>query len=140
MNKITKISRSLRRNMTSSEKIFWTYIRDRKIDNHKIVRQHPIIFNYEDEKRFFIADFFCKKQNLIIEIDGSIHNTLKQKERDLYRDFLCKYLGYQVLRFTNDKIILDTESALEIFKKIMKENEFPSGALYKRKPSPGEKI
>lgn len=116
MSKITEASRRLRKSSTHAEKIFWEYVRGRKINNYKIARQHPILFYYKDKKHFFVADFFCKKRNLIIEIDGSVHDTTEQKERDTHREALCKQLGYTTIRFSNEMVLHDTEITLNILK------------------------
>ena len=70
--------------------------------NYKFLRQHPISFQIEDSKRFFIADFFCAQKKLIIEIDGDIH--IKQKNHDQYRDMIIHELGFKVIRVTNKVI------------------------------------
>lgn len=131
MGKITEASRCLRKNATEAESIFWEYVRGRRVDNYKIVRQHPIIFDYEGGKRFFVADFFCKKRKLIIEIDGGVYGVSEQKERDVYRDFLCHRMGYCVFRFSNEQVVRDKEGILDILKKTLKEKEFPSGLTRK---------
>jgi len=83
---IAAIARELRKNQTETEKILWNRLRNRKFLNQKFLRQHPLSFQIEDSKRFFIADFFCNESKLIIEIDGDIH--LKQKNYDQYRDLI----------------------------------------------------
>jgi very-short-patch-repair endonuclease len=55
----------LRRNMTNAEKLLWQELRSKKILNLTFRRQHPV--------NMFIADFYCHKARLVIEIDGSIH-------------------------------------------------------------------
>jgi very-short-patch-repair endonuclease len=51
----------------------------------------------------FIADFYCHELKLIIEIDGEIHNT--QKEKDEARSFELQNLGIKIIRFTNEEVI-----------------------------------
>jgi len=53
--------------------------------------QHPI--------SHFIADFYCHKLKLVIEIDGGYHSQKDQKEYDDARDFEMRELGLFVLRF-----------------------------------------
>jgi len=55
-------SRTLRKNMTSAEKLLWSKIRGKQLKNCQFYRQ-KIIGNY-------IVDFFCPKANLVIEVDG----------------------------------------------------------------------
>jgi very-short-patch-repair endonuclease len=101
-DEIKLIARELRKNQTETEKILWDRLINRKFLNKKFLRQHPIVFKIEDTERFFIADFFCDEDKLIIEVDGEIH--CKQKQYDQYRDLIVHKLGLRVLRITN-KII-----------------------------------
>jgi very-short-patch-repair endonuclease len=93
----------LRRNETESEKIFWNVVRNRKVKNKKFVRQQAFIFDYENEKRFFVADFYCAERKLIVEIDGKIHDS--QKEKDLLRTEILGMLGLRVVRFSNRQVL-----------------------------------
>ena len=104
---ITSIARRLRKNQTETEEILWKRLRNRKFLNKKFLRQHPISFQIEDTERFFIADFFCNEDKLIIEVDGEIH--FRQKKYDQYRDLIIQKLGLQVIRVTNNIIKQDLE-------------------------------
>ncbi len=55
----------LRENMTASEKILWDELKGHKILKLRFKPQHPI--------DAFIADFYCRKLKLVIEIDGGVH-------------------------------------------------------------------
>lgn len=55
-------AKNLRRNMTDAEKLMWRHLRDRRFENLKFRRQHPI--------PPYIADFFCEELNMVIELDG----------------------------------------------------------------------
>jgi leucyl-tRNA synthetase len=129
---ITEVSRKLRRNMTNAEKVFWEYVRGRRLDNYKIVRQHPLIFNFEGRTRFFVADFFCKQRKLIIEIDGGIHNTRGQKERDTYRESLCSQLGYTTIRFSNEMVLQEKKITLKTLKQKLQELSRPKTCSTKK--------
>jgi very-short-patch-repair endonuclease len=89
----------LRNNKTRAEQIFWGIVRNRQIKNHKFLQQHPIYFDYEGRERFFVADFYCAKKNLIVEIDGSIHE--KQQEYDELRTAILNLNRYAIIRFEN---------------------------------------
>ncbi|MFB0924642.1 MAG: DUF559 domain-containing protein, partial [Vicingaceae bacterium] len=62
-------------------------------------RQHPI-----DN---FIPDFVCLDKKLIIEVDGKIHDN--QKEADQQRTDALNDLGYQVIRFENEEVLVDID-------------------------------
>ena len=103
MNNLVKtVIRNLRNNQTESEKIFWDAVRQRKVMDLRFLRQHPITFLYDSRERFFIADFYCARKKLVVEIDGRIHE--KQKDYDELREYIIKSLGYKVIRFTNEEI------------------------------------
>lgn len=59
---------------------------------------------YTDNKHFFIADFYIPSKNLIIELDGEYHDSIKQQDKDSWRTKLLNSLGYKVIRFKNKQI------------------------------------
>ncbi len=109
------IVRELRRKQTPSEAVVWE-IRDRRFGGIKFLRQHPIRFIYYGRKRFFVADFYCAKLKLVLEIDGKIHE--RQKDYDQMRTFLINQLGIKVVRVTND-VVADTEKFVEWLKALV---------------------
>ena len=52
----------------------------------------------------FLADFYCAKAKLVIELDGSQHYTEQGKCRDAERTAILEAYGVQVLRFSNRDI------------------------------------
>ena len=88
-------AKALKRSMTKAEKILWHELRDSKL-KHKFRRQHPI------DK--FIVDFYCHELNLVIELDGDVHDLEEVKERDEGREEMLKEYGLKVLRFKNDDV------------------------------------
>ena len=101
-------ARELRKDQTEAEKIIWEKLRDSQT-GHKIRRQHPI--------GPFVADFICIGNKLIIELDGVIHNF--QKERDEARTYFLNDLGYEVIRFSNDDVMKNTDSIVRKIKEIL---------------------
>jgi very-short-patch-repair endonuclease len=89
--------------MTNTEKILWMHLRS-GIQNFKFRRQHPI--------GLYVADFYCHKLKLIIEIDGCIHNLEEPKINDKKREKFFVDLGYTVKRFTNKQVQNDIEFIL----------------------------
>lgn len=84
-------------NATYAERILKTFLTG-KIDFEfqKII--------YTDNKHFFIADFYIPSKNLIIELDGEYHDSIKQQDKDIWRTKLLNSLGYKVIRFKNKQI------------------------------------
>src|SRR5688572_19278929 len=88
-------ARTLRREMTDSERRLWSRLRMEQL-GVKFRRQHPL-GNY-------IADFACLHPKLIVELDGSQHAD--QAEYDAARDQYFRVNGFSVLRFaTNEPLI-----------------------------------
>ncbi len=93
----------LRKNMTPAEKLLWNELRNRKVENCKFRRQHPI--------DIFIADFYCHQKKTVVEVDGEIHNN--QKEYDIGRTAEIESFGIMVIRFTNHEIETNIKLAIE---------------------------
>ena len=105
-------SRENRKQATESEKLLWEQLRDRNLYGLKFRRQHPV--------SDFIADFYCDKCKLIIEIDGAYHNYIEQKQYDDGRTYELNELKITVIRFTNTEVIEDMNFVLgEIKTRIM---------------------
>ncbi|MEL1243678.1 vitamin B12 dependent-methionine synthase activation domain-containing protein [Flavobacterium sp. DGU11] len=112
---------------TEAEKLLWEQLSGKKLEGYKFRRQH-IIGNY-------IADFICVKENLIIEVDGLIHQLPDNIANDIERTQWLEEQGYKVIRFTNDEVIyrlnevLDKIEAELVANKLTAESEAPpSGA------------
>jgi very-short-patch-repair endonuclease len=73
--KVIKIlARELRKKMTDSEILLWKHLRNRKLSGYKFLRLHPIIYKADYRViNYFIADFYCKEKELVIELDGPTH-------------------------------------------------------------------
>ena len=52
---------------------------------------------------YFIADFYCAEEKLIVKIDGKIHDL--QKEYGQSRDEILESLGLRVLRIKNEEFV-----------------------------------
>lgn len=100
-------SRELRQNQTEAEAKLWIHLR-RKGLGVTFRRQHPILD--------YIVDFICVPKKLIVEIDGEYHNAIDQKISDQCRTDRLEAMGYKVIRFTNEQILLDTQTVLSTIK------------------------
>src|SRR5205814_2994946 len=89
-------AKQMRKNMTDAETILWMHLKE-GINGVRIRRQHPI--------GLYIADFFCHKLKLIIEVDGLIHNEPNIQEADEEREKDLQKWGYTIIRFTNQEVI-----------------------------------
>ena len=88
---------------TPAEDLLWRVLRGRQLDGYKFRRQRPI-----DR---FIVDFACPRAALIIEMDGEIHP--QQVELDQEREQILAEHGYRILRFTNEKVLKQTDRVLQ---------------------------
>ncbi|MEM6526007.1 MAG: endonuclease domain-containing protein [Bacteroidota bacterium] len=89
-------AKMLRSNMTSQEKLLWEELKSNRLYGLRFKAQHPI--------DIFIADFYCHKIKLVIEIDGNSHNSSDQISYDLNRTYMMNELGIKVIRFRNSEI------------------------------------
>lgn len=122
MSVIKEVSRKLRKNQTPSEKIVWGYLRNRKFHNKKFLRQPPIKLNIDEKAHFFIADFYCAEEKIIVEIDGNIHDN--RKEYAQLRDLLISLKEIKVLRFSNNEVDSNIDNVLNtIFKNMSLKQE-----------------
>jgi 5-methyltetrahydrofolate--homocysteine methyltransferase len=97
-------AKKMRNQPTEAEKILWNVLSNKGLDGFKFRRQH-IIGSY-------IADFICLKKNLIIEVDGSIHQLPENKASDIERTSWLNSEGYQVIRFTNNEVLYKLDQVL----------------------------
>jgi len=101
------ITKELRTNQTEAENALWQALCAKKI-GYKIRRQHII--------QGYIADFICLEKNVIIEVDGGIHFTPEQKERDIKRTEILNQNGFKVIRFTNEEVLETLNKTVEKLK------------------------
>jgi very-short-patch-repair endonuclease len=98
-------ARELRKEQTAAETFLWHLLRNRQLQGCKFRRQHQ----FGD----YIADFYCHEAGLVIECDGSVHESNEQWNRDQNRDDYLMAQGLRVMRFSNKQILEDTETVLD---------------------------
>ncbi len=91
--------------MTDAEKLAWSKIRGKQLKGLQFYRQ-KIIDNY-------IADFYCPKAQLVIEIDGSQHYSETGLAKDRTRDDVLRKMGIKVLRFSDRDVFENTSGVME---------------------------
>jgi len=123
---LKEFCKQMRNVPTEAEKVLWEQLSGKKLEGYKFRRQH-IIGNY-------IADFICIKENLIIEVDGLIHQLPENIISDAERTQWLEEQGYKVIRFTNEEVIYRLNEVLEKIEselaanKLTSESAPPSGA------------
>jgi very-short-patch-repair endonuclease len=108
---IIEAARLLRENMTKSEELLWEKLKGKQIWGLRFRRQHPI--------DIFIADFYCHRVKLVVEIDGEIHNL--QKDYDIGRTAEMGKYDIKVIRFTNEEVENNIEKVITYIESIVKE-------------------
>jgi len=117
--------------MTEAETIVWEIVRNRRLDGKKFLRQHKIIYeNSFDSFQFFVADFYCAEEKLLLEIDGLIHES--QKEYDLWRTSVLNELGLRVLRIQNEETNFK-ELLIEKIRKMFLKTHPPAPSLHEER-------
>ncbi len=101
-----------RDNPTPAEAALWDIVKNKQINGYKFRRQHKV--------GQFVVDFYCHKAELVIEVDGAVHN--EKKAEDIVRADWLMTLGLQIVRFRNEDVlanpIMVKEKLLEILKSI----------------------
>ena len=102
---VIELARKLRKEKNAPERMLWELLRNRKFLELKFRRQHAI--------ERYIADFYCHKLSLVIEIDGSVHDKENQIKYDKNRDEFLRAKGYRVLRVKAKDVLENTFDVLE---------------------------
>ena len=98
---LKQLSRNLRRNMTDAEQLLWSKLRGKQLNGHQFYRQK------------IIADFYCPKSKLVIEVDGGQHYSAEGTEKDIERDEYMGKAGITVLRFSDREVLGNIDAVLE---------------------------
>ena len=110
-NTLTKNARALRKQMTKEEaKLWYQFLRCYKPRFH---RQY-VIGNY-------IADFYCHKAKLVVELDGSQHCTPEEIAYDEKRTIYLQSQGLRVLRFSNLDVLWQFKEVCEVIDRNVKQ-------------------
>lgn len=96
-------AKELRREMTPAEKILWKHLKANRLNGLHFRRQQ-IIHGY-------FADFLCHQHDLIVEVDGGIHDL--QQEYDAEGEEYLRSLGFRIIRFRNEEVTKNLEGVLQ---------------------------
>ena len=92
---IVPTARMLRKNMTKEEKRLW----------YDFLRTYPVRFLRQKVLGKYIADFYCAKAKLIIELDGSQHFTAEGMRYDEERTRFLEGYDLKVVRISNVEVM-----------------------------------
>ena len=85
------LARVLRKNMTPWERRLW----------YDFLRDYPVRFQRQKAIGNYIADFYCARARLVIELDGGGHYTAEQIEKDEMRTKDLESMNLTVVRICN---------------------------------------
>ncbi len=111
---LRSFAQRLRCGQADAEQKLWMRLQNGQLKDWKFRRQHPI--------GVYIVDFCCLEGMLIIELDGEQH--VEQEEAHAERTKYLTGVGFQVLRFWNDDVLMKTDDVLE---EILRSLESSSG-------------
>lgn len=112
-NRVVSESRQMRVQATAAEDALWQRLRNRAL-GVRFRRQHTI-----DR---FIVDFCCLEAKLVIEVDGPIHDG--RQEEDSIREAHLQQLGFTVLRFSNDQVLVHPQVVIERIRRVLRTASF----------------
>jgi very-short-patch-repair endonuclease len=93
--KLNDRAREMRNNSTKGEIKFWCELLRQKQSGYQFYRQ-KILDHY-------IVDFYCPKLKLVIEIDGTSHDT--KQEYDEHRDKIFESYELKVLHYNDLRVL-----------------------------------
>ena len=79
---LIRVAKNLRSNMTKEEKHLW----------YDYLKNYKVRFSRQKILGKYVADFYCAKANLVIELDGSQHYQEKELDYDKARKNIFQYL------------------------------------------------
>src|SRR5258706_6858201 len=91
--------------MTDGERKLWALLRRKQLAGFRFRRQAGI--------GPFIADFFCPKSRLIVELDGEPHSDEGRMRRDAARTKLLAAHGSRVIRFCDLDVVQRTNAGFD---------------------------
>lgn len=128
--RLTDTARTLRRSLTRQERHLW----------YDFLQKYPVGFYKQKVLGRYIADFYCAKAGLVIELDGSQHYSEKGMLKDRVRTEFLEGYGITVLRIPNYEVDTDFEGVClfidSVVKARVKEKTLPESAKGRSKGSP----
>ena len=91
--------------MSPPEVMLWDQLRGSKL-GFKARRQRPI--------GPYVADFYVREANLVIEVDGNAHDFGRRPDRDVARDGYMQARGYRVLRLLAADVMRDLDAVVRM--------------------------
>ena len=94
--------REMRKQMSPAELKLWSRLRGDELEGVRFRRRHPV--------GIFVADFFCPRFNLVVEVDGDSHFDEEAQRYDEERTAYFAGIGLKEIRFTNVDVLKNIEN------------------------------
>ena len=124
------LAKVLRKNMSPWERKLW----------YEFLRYYPVRFQRQKSVGNYIADFYCAKARLIIELDGGGHYTEKQIKKDKIRTEELEKMNLRVLRICNLDVTQNFEGVCEYIDLEVKKSLPQSATLTSPSSEGAEKV
>jgi very-short-patch-repair endonuclease len=105
----------MRSDGTPAEHRLWQIVRAHRFAGYKFRRQVPL--------DFYIADFVCFTERLILEFDGGQHAA---SNIDARRDAYLKAQGFRVVRIWNNELFTNEEGVAELILSALRSPPLPN--------------
>ena len=110
--KIVPFAKELRKNMTKEERHLW----------YDFLREYPVKFTRQKVLGKYIADFYCAKANIVVELDGSQHYEDEGLINDEKRTEYLKQYGINVIRISNLDVLKNFEGVRQYINNAVKQS------------------
>ena len=93
-NRLIPLAKQMRKEMTKEERRLW----------YDYLRGYPVRFSRQKVLGKYIADFYCAKARLVIELDGSQHFDNANIRKDDERTAFIERYGLRVIRIPTNEV------------------------------------
>lgn len=109
--KLIPTAKMLRKTMTKEECHLW----------YDFLKDYPLKFVRQKVLGRYIADFYCAKVKLVIELDGYHHYTYDGIEYDMDRNEYLQKFGLTVIHIPNSDIHSDFKAVCDYIDSLIQE-------------------
>lgn len=105
-------AKAMRSPMTKHEALLW----------YRFLRHYVPRFQRQKTIGSYIADFYCHKAKLVVELDGSQHDEKRARAYDEERTRFLEAAGLRVIRFWNAEVDHDFAGVCAAIDREIKKN------------------
>ena len=109
---LVPLAKQLRKGMTKEERHLW----------YDFLKMYPVRFLRQKVIDNYIVDFYCHRERLVIELDGSQHYEEKGLLKDKIRTEKIEQRNLTVIRIPNNEINKNFEGVCQYIDNVVKES------------------